>query len=556
MDIFYNILLFFAGLGVFIFAIDMMGKNMQTLFGSAIRGKLQKLSNKPVLGAFMGTGGTIALQSSTAMIVLLISFVQIGVLSVIQSLPIVIGINVGASVVFVTLLASAFNLSIVFSSMALIGAFVNIFAKSTKIKAVGNVLFAFGILFLGLYLISFSMNFLKSLDFVNNFLATTTNPLILVLLGICLSLLTQSSLATNAIIISLCAGVGGDIGFAIQSALWVSVGSRIGPTGAGILASIGKYKSAKMVALFNLFFNLCSLVLFSLSTLTGWMGLLDSMVVNPVIIIVLVNIIMSSVNGLLLFFFVKPISKVLPKLFVNRRGVKDIYEIEEGFFEYPEMCMGQIGKQFESLLLAQTDNLQKLMAYCLNEDETCELKVIENNNNELYNCIDKVKLNLTKLNQGLSDNQKDKLYFYIDMIGRFHSLADRAYKIIALFPKKPTKQFTKEQISLTQSLFDEIMQLNKICKEVVCDINDGNEIALDVATNVFEIEKRVANKKLELKEMIIERYNDAISKSNITDKYSRFINQLEQIGEHYSAVCLLAFGNVANSKNDKSKEIN
>lgn len=544
MEVLYNILLFLAGLGIFIKAMDLMSVNMQNLFGFNLRSKLQKLSNKPVVGSLMGVGGTVALQSSTAMIVLLISFVQIGVLSVAQSLPMVVGINVGASFIFVSLLASAFNLSIIFASLTIVGAFVSILGKRTKTKVVGNVIFAFGLLFLGLYLIGLSMDFLKSLDFVNNLFTSITNPFLLILIGVALSLLTQSSLATNAIIISLCAFGDGGVGLALSSALWISIGSRVGPTSAGILASLGKYKATKCVAFFNLLFNICTCLLFALSTLTGWTEWLITALSNPALVIVVFNIICSFVMALIILPISGIFSKILPKIFKGAKGKNDIYEIDENLFAYPDLCIGQFAKQFEILFDNHTSNFQLLMQYCLEESGSkIDIKKIENDNAIFYENVDKVKINLLKLNLGLSDRQKFKMYFYIDCIGRYHSLADRCQKIISLFPKKPTKQFQLEQINLAKTLFNNVMDLNKIVKKILMDYDNTVENDVNIINEAFNIDEKIAKGKLALKKNIIKSYQNLGEKQNFTDKFSRLINQLEQVGEHYSAICFFALEN-------------
>ncbi len=546
MEIFYNILLFLAGLGIFIYAMNLMSVNMQNLFGFSLRNKLQKLSNKPVVGSLMGMGGTVALQSSTAMIVLLISFVQIGVLSLAQSLPMVVGINVGASFIFISLLASAFNLSIVFASLTIVGAFINLLGKSTKIKAVGSAILAFGLLFLGLYLIGLSMDFLKSLDFVNNLFTSITNPFLLILIGVALSLLTQSSLATNAILISLCAIGDAGVGLALSSALWISIGSRVGPTSAGILASLGKYRATKCVAMFNLIFNVCTCLLFALSTLTGWADALIAGLSNPALVIVVFNIICSFVTALIVLPFNGIFSKILPKIFKGGKSRSDIFEIDENLFSYPDMCIGQFAKQFEIMFNNHTENFNLLMQYCLNTDEkVIDIKKIESENALFYANIDKVKMNLLKLNLGLSDKQKAKMYFYIDCIGRYHSLADRTQKIISLFPKKPTKQFQSEQVVLAKSLLQNVMQLNEIIKAILSDYDDVVENNVEIVSRAFEIDEKITKGKLQLKKSIIRSYQDLGVKQNFTDKFSRLVNQLEQVGEHYSAICFFAYENEA-----------
>lgn len=542
MEVFYNILLFLAGLGIFIYAMDLMSVNMQNLFGFSLRNKLQKLSNKPIVGSLMGMGGTVALQSSTAMIVLLISFVQIGVLTLAQSLPMVVGINVGASLIFVSLLASAFNLSIIFASLTIIGAFVSLLGKTTKVKAVGNAILAFGLLFLGLYLIGVSMDFLKTLDFVNNLFTSITSPFLLILIGVLLSLLTQSSLATNAILISLCAFGDAGVGLAITSALWISIGSRVGPTSAGILASLGKYRATKCVAMFNLIFNIFTCILFALSTLTGWTDALIGWLANPALVIVIFNIICSIVTALIVLPFNRIFSKILPKIFNGGKFKSDIFEIDENLFAYPDLCIGQFAKQFEVMFESHTANFNLLMQYCLNvEDKGISIKQIESENALFYANIDKVKMNLLKLNFGLSDKQKAKMYFYIDCIGRYHSLADRVQKIISLFPKKPTKQFQGEQIVLVGALLKNVMQLNGIIKAILNDYDETMGNNIEVISNAFEIDEKIAKGKLQLKKSIIKSYTAFGVKQNFTDKFFRLVNQLEQVGEHYSAICFSAY---------------
>lgn len=552
METLYNILLFLAGLGVFMKAMDLMSANMQNLFGFTIRNKLQKIASKPFFATLMGTGGTIALQSSTALVVLIISFAQIGVLTLAQCLPMVVGVNVGGSLIFISLLAGGFNLSIVFASLTIIGAFVGVFAKSTKAKAIGNVIFAFGLLFLGLYLISTSMSFLKTLDFVTNLFTTLTNPLLLLLIGLCLSLVMQSSLATNAVVISLCAMGDAGVGIAISSALWISIGSRIGPTGAGLLASIGKNKSAKSVAVFYTLFNCVTCLLFAVCTLLGLTDLLIGWLDNPALIIVVCNIVFSVLTAFVMFPLCGTLAKLLPKMYKRRKDMQDEFELDEALLAYPDSCIVQFTRQFELLFQSHTDNFKSLMVYCLEDgnEKVLDIKQIDAQNAKFYSNIEKVKTNLLKINIGLSDKQKAKIYFYIDCIGRFHSLADRTQKIISLFPKKPTKQFQKEQVACAKSLLKSVEQLNAIVAGILsADYDDELQTKIDVIDNALKIDEKISKGKLQLKKMLIKSYQDASVKQNFTDNFSRLINQLEQVGEHYSAICFFAYENDAIAKN-------
>ena len=148
------ICLFIAGLALFLMSFQLIVKYMQRLMGDRVRKVVQSAGNNRLKATCMGLGSTMLFQNSTAVLVLVIGFVEMGALSLLNSVPLVLGVNIGAACSLITILLSSFNVSICVSLVSIVGAFMVALSKHEKVKNVGYLLFAIGILFLGMFLMS------------------------------------------------------------------------------------------------------------------------------------------------------------------------------------------------------------------------------------------------------------------------------------------------------------------------------------------------------------------------------------------------------------------
>ena len=263
------ILTLLAGIGIFLIACQMMSSNLESASSAKLKSLFAKASKSKLLGVGIGTVGTAAIQSSGATTVMTIGFVNAGIITLTQAATIIFGANIGttvtAQIVALGMFGSnALSTTVIFSAFAGIGALIMMFAESGNTKTLGGILTGFGMLFVGLSLMSGSMEDFAAQEGVKTFLAKISNPLLLVLIGAVLTAIIQSSSVMTSIALAMC--VTGLI--SLDQGIFLTMGSNIGSCIVAIIAGITSGTNAKRTALIHLLFNCSGVVVF---LTVGWL---------------------------------------------------------------------------------------------------------------------------------------------------------------------------------------------------------------------------------------------------------------------------------------------
>ena len=267
-----SLLTLLAGIGVFLIACQMMSSNLEAASSEKLKKLFSIASDNKLLGVGIGALGTAAIQSSGATTVMTIGFVNAGIISLMQAATIIYGANIGTTVTAQIVALGMFggnsvSTSVIFSAFAGLGAFMTLFAKRSTYKTVGGILAGFGLLFVGLELMSGSMESFAALDGVKTFLAGIRNPVLLVLLGALFTAIIQSSSVMTSIALTMV--VTGLIG--IDQGIYLTMGSNIGSCVVAVIAGVTSGTNAKRTALIHLLFNCTGVVLFMLAAWgLGW----------------------------------------------------------------------------------------------------------------------------------------------------------------------------------------------------------------------------------------------------------------------------------------------
>ena len=270
-----SLLTLLAGIGVFLIACQMMSSNLEAASSEKLKKLFSKASGSKLLGVGIGALGTAAIQSSGATTVMTIGFVNAGIISLVQAATIIYGANIGTTVTAQIVALGMFggnsvSTSVIFSAFAGLGAFLSLFAKRSSLKTLGGILAGFGLLFVGLELMSGSMEAFAALEGVKTFLAGIGNPLLLVLLGAVFTAIIQSSSVMTSIALAMV--VTGLIG--IDQGIFLTMGSNIGSCVVAIIAGVTGGTNAKRTALIHLLFNCSGVLLFMLASWgLGWFGI-------------------------------------------------------------------------------------------------------------------------------------------------------------------------------------------------------------------------------------------------------------------------------------------
>ena len=249
-----NILSLIGGLGFFLYGMKLMSVGMENVAGSKMKSILEFCTRNRLTGVIVGALFTAVIQSSSATTVMVVSFVNSGFMSLVQSLGVIMGANIGTAV---TGQIVSFDLEAIAPVFILVGVIMHNFSKKPMVNKVGEVVLGFGILFFGIGTMKDSITDLDKLPQMQTILEYMKNPLIGILIGLIVTSILQSSSAAVGILISMAAaGVFTDI----ESAFCIIAGTNIGACTSAVLASFGGKKEAKRVALSNVLFNILSML--------------------------------------------------------------------------------------------------------------------------------------------------------------------------------------------------------------------------------------------------------------------------------------------------------
>ena len=257
----------FGGMGMFLYGMEMMSDGMKVTAGNSMRTILEKLTSNKYLAVFVGAFVTMVIQSSSATTVMLVSFVNSGLLAFSQALGVILGSNIGSTI---TAQIVAFKVTDYALLLIAAGALMSLFSKKDTVKNLGYVILGFGLLFYGMKVMSDTMKPLRSDPAFNSILTSFENPFLGILAGAIFTALVQSSSATTGIVITLASG--GSI--TLEAGIPLIFGANLGTCITALLAGLNASRDAKRVAVAHITFNLIGVLLFCfwIPTFADWVS--------------------------------------------------------------------------------------------------------------------------------------------------------------------------------------------------------------------------------------------------------------------------------------------
>lgn len=539
------ILTLIAGIGVFLIACKMMSSNLESLSSNKLKALFAKTSKSKLIGVGIGTVATAAIQSSGATTVMVIGFVNAGIMSLMQAATIIFGANIGTTITGQIVAlgmfgANAISTTIVFSAFAGIGAFIMMFAKKDVVQKVGGILAGFGMLFVGLNMMSGSMEEFASLDSVKHFLASISNPVLLVLIGAILTAVIQSSSVMTSLAITMVfTGL-----ITLDQGIYLTLGSNIGSCVVAIIAGIGSGTNAKRTALIHLIFNIAGVVVFMLVGLIlreaskGYItfgslfakmfpnALNTQMAMFHTIFNVITVILILPLTNLL----VKLVTKIIPEK--KKKEDKDaphLYYIDEHLLTTPPIAVQQTKNEIVNMAEIAMRN------FTLSCDIVCSMdfKNIEKfrNNETQLNFLNKELVRFIIKLSKLEMSDKDRMYLSsaLHTITDLERVGDYAENIVEYAEKMSSadEQFSDdavEEIHEMQQLIDELYQ--KVMKAYV----NGDMASLKEAN---AIEERIDEFTEQMQDGHIRRMDKGICTSDIGAQYMSLASNAERVADHF-----------------------
>ena len=268
MEIFGQIVMLLAGCGVFMLGFKLLSEHMEKLAGNGLKSFFNKISNNKFLGLLIGMITTIVIQSSSVTTVMVVGFVNSGIMSLIQATSVIIGANIGTTITsYLAGLSAAGGIASIINYLCLaclfVGVFIEMFAKTDNKKSLGLVLTGLGAVFLGLETMSGSMSFMRDVPEINAFIATLDNPFLLLFIGMAFTAIVQSSSAVTSIIVLIAASNPNAFGGTGNAVYFLILGSNIGTCVTAMISSVGASTNARRASLIHLMFNTFGAVIFA-----------------------------------------------------------------------------------------------------------------------------------------------------------------------------------------------------------------------------------------------------------------------------------------------------
>ena len=351
-----DILLLLAGLGVFLVGMKLMSDSMETLANNRLRSLLNSVTNNKWKGVGVGAATTAIIQSSSATTVMTVGFVNAGVLTLTQAVPIIMGANIGTTITAQLAALQNFPITEYITLLVIIGAFMSILGKKDKTRTLGIIFSGLGLLFIGLDLMSSSMSAMKESTFFSETLQAITNPFLLILIGTVFTAIVQSSSAVTGILVSMTAS-GIIIGGGGNAILYVILGTNIGTCVTAILSSIGANTNGKRTAIIHLMFNVIGAIIF-LIVLLCWPAFYDQVLVGlfpdaSTTQIAMFHTMFNVVTTLLLLPFSSFLVKLSKIIVKDKKGDSDELRckfIDERFLHTPAIAVAQTIKEVGNTL--------------------------------------------------------------------------------------------------------------------------------------------------------------------------------------------------------------
>ncbi|CDD68817.1 na/Pi-cotransporter II-like protein [Firmicutes bacterium CAG:475] len=538
-----------AGIGIFLIACTMMSSNLESVSSNKLKQLFARTSKSKLVGVGIGTVATAAIQSSGATTVMVIGFVNAGIMSLIQAATVIYGANIGTTITgqitALGMFENSISTGVVFATFAGIGAFTMAFAKKDLVKKIGGILAGFGMLFVGLDMMSASMDTFASLDTVKNFLASISNPLLLVLIGTILTAIIQSSSVMTSIAITMV--FTGLIN--LDQGIYLTMGSNIGSCVVAIIAGLTSSTNAKRTALLHLLFNVSGVVIFML---VAMMMREISKAVNPTKIITfgylfgkmfpgvpqtqlamfhtIFNVITVIIMLPLTNLSVKLVCKILPdKKKKDEQPAEHFYYIDEHMLSTPPIAVQQTKNEIVNMAEIALHN------YDLACDVICTLdyskiekfRQNENELNFLNKEIARFVVKLSKLE--MNDDDHNYLATTFHTITDLERVGDYAENIIEYADKlkESDQKFSDVAISEVRNLQSRINDLfQKVMKAYV----NSDAASLDEA-NVIEDEIDDITEAMGANH--IERLRAGDCTPDVGAQYLSLASNSERVADHF-----------------------
>lgn len=514
----------FGGLGLFLYGMKLMSDGLENIAGERLKGILEKITSNKMMGVLVGTIVTAVIQSSSATTVMVVSFVNAGLMSLVQATGVILGSNIGTTI---TAQIVSFNLEVVAPIFIGIGAIIMLSSKKKKIKDIAVISVGFGILFMGMGLMSSSMKPIAELEIFKEIIIIMGRYSILgVLVGVIMTAIVQSSSATTSILVALAAAGTIDMKIAFP----IVLGCNIGTCVTAIIASLTANKTAKKAALLHLLFKIFGTIIFLplsvyvvkvVAYLTP--NNLGRQVANAhTIFNIVITLVVLPISG----YFVKFVNKVLPD--EEEKEVCGAIYLDKKLLETPVVASTQVIKETIRMAKISRDNFQLAMKAFFYGDYENIKGVYENENiiNTLEREITEYLIALSQHNLPKENAELvSEVYHTINDIER---IGDHAENIVELATSKFNNniEMSKQALKEIEEIFEATLDSLDIAIKCFANYDINNDKVVN------EVEDRIDMLEKQFRNNNIARLNSKQCYASSGVMFFDLLSNLERIGDH------------------------
>ncbi len=555
MDIF-DVLSLICGLALFLFGMDLMGKALEKSAGGKLKGLLEKMTSNPFKGFFLGAAVTAVIQSSSATTVMVVGFVNSGIMTLKQAISIIMGANIGTTVTAWILslagidssntIVKLFKPDSFVPVLALVGIILMMFSKKEKKKDIGTVLLGFAVLMTGMDSMSAAVAGLKDVPAFTNLLTMFTNPILGVLAGAVITGIIQSSSASVGILQALSST--GKITFG--AAIPIIMGQNIGTCVTALISCVGANKNAKRTAFVHLYFNLLGTVLvlvlfnaadtvFKFPFMTDYIDEAGIAVVHTAFNVIC-TVIWFPLRGLL---------EKLAVLTVKDTEEKEKYEmLDERLLATPSVATERSREVTVKMAEISVDALKKSLSLLRSFDPSLG-EGITKSEAKADKYEDKLGSYLVRLSSlPLSDGDSTQVAKLLHLISEFERISDHSVNIL-----QSCEEMEEKGLGFSEKAKGEILTLCAAVEEIVdLALKSFTENDLEAAARVEPLEQVVDELRDIIKSKHIRRLQEGKCTIELGFILMDLLTNLERVSDHCSNIAGLMI-EMAHSEMDLHK---
>lgn len=528
------VFLILGGLGAFLVGMKLLQESTERLATSSLSKLFTKTSKNKFIGAGLGMASTMVMQSSSATTVMIVGFVNAGVMTLAQAAAYIIGANIGTTITAQIVALSAFPFSEFIIALTLFGAFITMFVKKDKLSSIGSLICGIGLLFLGLFVMKSNLSSIfEENNFVSEWLVAINNPLVLFLIGAVLTGIFQSSSAVTSVIIAL-ALAGVVVGGSGNGVLYVILGTNIGSCTTALISSIGSTTNGKRASVIHLLFNSFGSILFFIILLC-WPQfnetIFQRLFKEPATQIAMFHSFFNIATALIFL----PLSGLLVKLsmvLVPDKSKKTGSLLDERFLNNPSVALTQSLAYYRAMADKALQALNVSMDAFFNRNlaKTNEIKEIVREVDDMSNKLVPYLVRINSIGVNEEENRRiSNLHHDIADITRLAEVADNITKY--------TDHCIKDNLQFSSVVMPDIKKmLERINNLFTLSLDVSLSPSLDNLALVEQEEQAIDDLRTSLVSGHIERLNLQQCQPASAGIFINLVGNLERIGDHLTFI--------------------